>query len=107
MSKDKFLTQVRNVIRLKHYSIRTEQTYIQWIRRFILFHHKRHPSEMGERDPRHPMGKETGEVACGIHQRGGKVGIGATGGDQVAHGKPALWLRAQVDGMPAVAGEGY
>jgi integron integrase len=44
----KLLDQVRDVIRLKHYSIRTEQTYIDWIKRYILFHGKRHPSEMGE-----------------------------------------------------------
>lgn len=43
----KLLEQVRDVIRLKHYSYRTEQTYVQWIRRYILFHNKRHPSEMG------------------------------------------------------------
>lgn len=44
----KLLDQVRNLIRLKHYSIRTEQAYLGWIRRFILFHHKRHPKEMGK-----------------------------------------------------------
>jgi integron integrase len=44
----KLLDQVRDVIRRKHYSIRTEQTYTDWIRRFILFHGKRHPSEMAE-----------------------------------------------------------
>ena len=33
---------------MKRYSIRTEQAYLDWIRRFILFHHKRHPDEMGE-----------------------------------------------------------
>jgi integron integrase len=43
----KLLDQVRDVLRLKHYSYRTEQTYIYWIRRFILFHNKRHPAEMG------------------------------------------------------------
>ena len=37
----------RPQIRLKHYSHRTEETYIQWIRRYILFHNKRHPKEMG------------------------------------------------------------
>ena len=42
----KLLDQVRDTIRLKHYSYRTEETYVQWIRRFILFHHKRHPNEM-------------------------------------------------------------
>jgi integron integrase len=43
----KLLDQVRDKIRLKHYSIRTEQTYVDWIKRFVLFHHKRHPAEMG------------------------------------------------------------
>jgi hypothetical protein len=37
-------------MRRKHYSIRTEQSYIDWIRRFILFHGKRHPLETGERE---------------------------------------------------------
>ena len=43
----KLLDQVRDRIRIKHYSIRTETQYVQWIRRFILFHNKRHPREMG------------------------------------------------------------
>ena len=43
----KLLDQVRDVIRLKHYSYRTEETYVAWIRRYILFHNKRHPREMG------------------------------------------------------------
>ncbi|PZO44996.1 MAG: hypothetical protein DCF19_00415 [Pseudanabaena frigida] len=43
----KLLDRVRDRIRVKHYSYRTEETYLQWIRRFILFHSKRHPSEMG------------------------------------------------------------
>jgi len=43
----KLLDQVRDAVRLKHYSYRTEQTYVQWIRRYILFHDKRHPQEMG------------------------------------------------------------
>jgi len=45
-----FLARVASVIRTKHYSIRTEQAYIDWIRRFILFHGKRHPGDMGERE---------------------------------------------------------
>src|SRR5437764_7303884 len=44
------LNQVRDKIRLKHYSIRTEQAYCDWIRRFILFHGKRHPADMGAPD---------------------------------------------------------
>jgi integron integrase len=43
----KLLDQLRDVIRLKHYAYRTEETYVQWVRRFILFHEKRHPREMG------------------------------------------------------------
>jgi integrase len=42
----KLLDQVRDAIRLKHYSYSTEKTYVLWIRRFILFHNKRHPAEM-------------------------------------------------------------
>ena len=43
----KLLEQVRDSLRLKHYSYRTEETYLTWIKRFILFHGKRHPREMG------------------------------------------------------------
>jgi integron integrase len=42
------LDLVRESLRLRHYSIHTEKTYIQWIKRFILFHRKRHPKEMGK-----------------------------------------------------------
>jgi integron integrase len=47
-NKPKLLDQVRDVIRRKHYSIRTEQAYIDWIKRFIIYHDKRHPAEMAE-----------------------------------------------------------
>ena len=43
----KLLDQVRDAMRLKHYSLRTEDTYVEWIKRYILFHHKRHPKDMG------------------------------------------------------------
>jgi len=43
----KLLDQVRDILRLRHYSIHTEESYVDWIKRFILFHHKRHPREMG------------------------------------------------------------
>ena len=39
---------MRAAIRARHYSLRTEEAYVGWVRRFILFHHKRHPAEMGE-----------------------------------------------------------
>lgn len=47
MQPPKLLDQVRDRIRRKHYSLRTETTYVHWIRRFIYFHGKRHPREMG------------------------------------------------------------
>jgi integron integrase len=43
----KLLDQVRDVIRLKHYSYHTEKQYIDWIKRFILFHNKQHPKNLG------------------------------------------------------------
>ncbi len=43
----KLLDRVRDAIRLKHYSIRTEEAYINWIKRYIYFHGVRHPAEMG------------------------------------------------------------
>ena len=44
----KLIDQVRDVIRVKHYSLQTERSYIQWIKRYIIFHAKRHPKEMGK-----------------------------------------------------------
>jgi hypothetical protein len=41
---------VRDAIRLKHYSIRTEEAYVTWIKRDILFHNKRHSNEMASAD---------------------------------------------------------
>jgi len=46
----KLLDQVREVIRRKHYSRQTEQSYVSWMRRFILYHEKRHPRDMGTRE---------------------------------------------------------
>jgi hypothetical protein len=42
----KLLDQVRDVLRKRHYSIRTEQAYVDWIKRYIFFYGKRHPQEM-------------------------------------------------------------
>jgi len=44
---EKLLDRTRRIMRRKHYAYRTEQRYLAWIRRFILFHHKRHPAHMG------------------------------------------------------------
>ena len=46
--KPKLLDRVRNEIRTRHYSRRTEKTYLHWIKRFIFFHGVRHPADMGE-----------------------------------------------------------
>lgn len=43
----KLLDQLRDCIRTKHYSVRTEEAYVGWVRQFILYHNKRHPQEMG------------------------------------------------------------
>jgi integron integrase len=48
MAEKKLLDQMRDALRTLHYSYRTEQTYIDWARRYILFHNKRHPCEMAE-----------------------------------------------------------
>lgn len=50
MSASPFLESIRHVLRTKHYSIQTEKAYLTWIKRFILFHHKRHPQEMAEQE---------------------------------------------------------
>ena len=42
----KLLDQLRDVLRRKHYSLRTEEAYVYWVKRYILFHNKRHPQEM-------------------------------------------------------------
>ena len=50
MGRSRLLDQMREILRLHHYSIRTEEVYLEWVKRFILFHNKRHPSEMGEKE---------------------------------------------------------
>jgi len=52
MPAAKLLDQVRGVLRAKHFSLSTEKAYVAWIRRFILFHGKRHPKYMGEQEIR-------------------------------------------------------
>jgi integrase len=46
----KLLEQVRDAVRTRHYSIRTEEAYLRWVRQYILFFDKRHPSELGAQD---------------------------------------------------------
>lgn len=49
-SKPRLLDQVRQAIRTRHLSPKTEEAYVGWIKRFILYHNKRHPAEMGEQE---------------------------------------------------------
>ena len=59
----KLIDQLRDALRSRHYSRRTEQAYCLWVRRFIHFHGMRHPAEMGERGdqrvPDPPRGRAT------------------------------------------------
>ena len=50
LGKPKLLDQLRTFMRARRYSLRTEEAYLDWIRRFILFHGKRHPRDLGEQE---------------------------------------------------------
>ncbi len=50
VKKPKLLEQVRDFIRTKNYSLKTDEAYVRWIKKYILFHNKRHPREMGEKE---------------------------------------------------------
>jgi len=60
--KPKLLDQVRQALRTKHYSKRTEEAYVHWILRFIIYHNSRHPKDTGE--------KEIGEFLCHLAENG-------------------------------------
>jgi integron integrase len=62
-SKPKLLDQVREAIRTRHYSYRTEKAYVHWMKRFIFFHNKRHPAEMGETE----IGQFLSSLAANSH----------------------------------------
>lgn len=48
MNRPRLLDEVQNILCVKHYSIRTEEAYVQLIKRFIIFHNNKHPADMGE-----------------------------------------------------------
>src|SRR5688572_30333346 len=79
-SSPRLLDQVRAMIRARHYSRRTEKAYVGWIRRFILFHGKRHPREMG-----------MDEITRSPQARGGAVQPPRPGSDS-ASGQAAVQL---------------
>ena len=80
----KLLDRIREQLRLKHYSYRTEETYLHWIKRYILFHKKRHPNEMGDEEIRafliHLAEKE--QVAASTHTA---LAVGARETKRLAH----------------------
>ena len=50
MAQSRLLNELTDAIRTRHYSIRTEQAYVKWVKNFVLFHNKKHPAEMGENE---------------------------------------------------------
>jgi len=84
----KLLDQVRDRLRALHYSLRTEDAYLFWIRRYVVFHGKRHPRELGGPEAeafltslaverRVYAGKATGTASRGAHARRGPLGARA------------------------------
>lgn len=65
------LGRVREAIRYKHYSIGTERSYVEWVRRFVAFHGRRHPREMGAAEIRAFLGHLAVDmkVAASTHQQ--------------------------------------
>jgi Phage integrase, N-terminal SAM-like domain len=63
--KPKLLDEVWKVLRFNHYSLRTEEAYVDWIRRFIVFHGKHHPREMGAAELRAFSTSPTASDGCG------------------------------------------
>jgi hypothetical protein len=66
--KPRLLDRVRMALRVRHYSRRTEEAYVPWIKRYILFHGKRHPAEMGAPEV-------TRFLARGRRERRGPAGV--------------------------------
>ena len=79
-AKPKLLEQVRTILRTRHYSLRTEEAYLGWIRRFILFHGKRHPQEMGEQ-----------EIAVFLNHLANEGGVAAATQNQALNGLVFLY----------------
>jgi len=50
LKQPRLLDQIRTACRQKHFSPKTEQSYVFWVRQYILFHHKRHPKDMGQKE---------------------------------------------------------
>jgi hypothetical protein len=100
MKQKKLLDQMRDILRIKHYSLRTERSYIAWAKRYILFHGKRHPMDMGEKE----ISQFLTHLAC---QRN----VAASTQNQALNAMVFLYrqvLKMPLDeGMRASAGQGH
>ena len=90
-SEPRLLDRVREALRLRHYSRRTEDAYVTWIRRFIVFHGKRHPKEMGQP-----------EIAAFLSSLAVSGGVSASTQNQAA--SALLFLYGHVLGLPVDSG---
>ncbi len=66
----KLLEEVLDFIRMKHYSIKTEEAYLSWIKRYILFHNKRHPKDMGKPEIEAFLSHLATELNVSVDQKG-------------------------------------
>jgi Phage integrase, N-terminal SAM-like domain len=85
----RLLEQVREAIRVRHYSLRTEETYVGWIKRFILFHGKRHPRDMGvQGGPAVPVTSGRSRACRRLHTKSGVECslVSVPAGPQAGHG---------------------
>ena len=112
----RLLDQVRERIRYKHYSIRSEESYVHWVRGFIRFHQLKHPKDMGsaevtaflswlaaERGASHAQAGVVGTVVSVL--RGGTPVYRSARADGTAR-LFALWHGSSFDGGAAPAGQG-
>jgi integron integrase len=83
----RLLDRVREAVRARHYSLRTEEAYVGWVRRYVLFHGKRHPIEMGQ-----------AEVNAFLSDLANRRGVSASTQNQAA--SALLFLYRSVLAMP-------
>jgi hypothetical protein len=90
------LDQVRQLLRARRYSLRTEEAYLGWIRRYILFHGKRHPAELGEEEVSAFLSHLAveGEVAASTQNQ--HVKLRSRAGSQAVKSESVLRLRTEI-----------
>jgi len=82
---------VRQTLRLKQYSYRTEQSYVGWIKRFIMFHQKRHPQELGR-----------AEVEAFLNHLATHRNVAASTQNQALHAKLFLYKEVLDQPLPRI-----